>query len=396
MKLMKYLAVAAILAFKKLWPSDRSIVVFAVESFGSLGDQAMMEVVRDHSERIGCTPTFVYMPGARPTPLRKDVKSLVLPSASGLVPKMLRTVAVARTVLAIGADVLDGTYNRFLPFQWIGKLTRAQQVGAKVGIVNFSFSEFPDEAVCQRIQTTKGFQFTARDPVSLNRFTDSTGQSATLSADLAFLLRPELCSQNALQANQWLSECKNAGDTVLFVNLSGHTLALMPFDGVDEIALTLSRWLDESDKRKILFLPHDFRPAPIGDVEVLERLAEILSVRFSNRLAVLRAPFDAWDVKALCAHADLALTGRMHLAIACLGMLVPPVCITYVGKFEGLMQHVGLEHEGLLIEPGQVSDTSVLLSALSKVTAQKVRLQGIIASRIDAVRSLSLRNLEWI
>ena len=33
---------------------------------------------------------------------------------------------------------------------------------------------------------------------------------------------------------------------------------------------------------------------------------------------------------------DLVLTGRMHLAIAALGMGTPPLCVAYMDKFEGL------------------------------------------------------------
>jgi len=43
------------------------------------------------------------------------------------------------------------------------------------------------------------------------------------------------------------------------------------------------------------------------------------------------------------------ITGRMHLAIAALGMGTPVICLTYQDKFDGLMEYFGSEH--YLISP---------------------------------------------
>ena len=57
---------------------------------------------------------------------------------------------------------------------------------------------------------------------------------------------------------------------------------------------------------------------------------------FPDRVEMLRPPLNAWELKHLAGMVDLVLTGRMHLAIAALGMGTPPLCVAYMDKFEGL------------------------------------------------------------
>ena len=291
---------------------------------------------------------------------------------------------------------MDGVYGAWITPQWIDKLVHARRVGAAVGFINFSFSAEANPVTCEQLRAVEGFRFTPRDPVSLARFVETTGQPATLSADLAFLLTPELRAPTAQLVNRWLAGRKDAGDTILFVNLSGHTLSRMNGDGVAVMEDVLRQWLQASPARSILLVPHDFRPAPIGDVEALERLHAPLAAQFPDRVAMIHPPFDAWDVKALCGQADLAFSGRMHLAIACLGMGVPVVSVVYVGKFEGLMQHVGLADEGLLFEPQAALEADRVLAKLEKVTLERARLSAIIRSNLDSVRALAARNLDWL
>lgn len=383
--------------FARTVAADRqSVAVLATESVGSVGDQAMLEVMREQLTLRKIKPTFVYMAGWRASPLRADAPVIILKDARNLSPQFCRVIAKSGSMVAIGADVIDGAYGPSLPAQWIGKLSRARQAGVRVGIINFSFSPAAKPQVCELLRTAEGFTFTPRDPVSLKRFAQATGQSATQSADLAFLLTPELRAPSARQANRWLVARKAAGDTILFVNLSGHTLSRMDGDGVAVMEDVLRQWLRASPARSIFLVPHDFRPAPVGDVEVLERLCSPLAAEFPDRVAMIHPPFDAWDVKALCGQADLAITGRMHLAIACLGMGVPVVSVVYVGKFEGVMQHIGLAAEDLLIEPAEALEIDQVLAKIEKVSADQSRLRAIIEARLESVKAMSARNFDWL
>lgn len=355
----------------------------------------MLDALCEQLSTKNISTYIVYMPEWNTTKLRPTHTNITLGHGRVRFVKLLWAAFRSSGVVVVGADVLDGAYGEWMPVRWIGKLTRANKIGRSVGFINFSFSPDADPAISERLRATGGLRFTSRDPVSFARFTRATGQPATLSADLAFLLSPELRAPNAVEADRWLAARKAAGDTILFVNLSGHALARMDGDGVAVMEDMLRQWLRASAARSIFLVPHDFRPAPTGDVEVLERLRAPLAAEFPDRVAMIWPPFDAWDVKALCGQADLAVSGRMHLTIACFGMGVPVVSVVYVGKFEGLMQHFGLADEDLLIEPNAIQADSIL-SRIERVTAQRDRLSAIIRSRLDAVKALSARNFDWL
>ncbi len=366
------------------------------ESVGSVGDQAMVEVMREQLTARNLKPTFVYMPNWTVIPLRADAPTVMLTSHTNFAPHFLRLILRHGAAVVIGADVVDGVYGNSLPQRWVGKLVRARETGAKVGLLNFSFSSEADHTISEVVSAAGPIKFTPRDPVSFGRFTAATKQPATLSADLAFLLTPDLRSPNAQKSDVWLAARKAAGDTVLFVNLSGHTLSRMARDGVEVMDQVLRHWLRASPDRSIFLVPHDFRPAPTGDVEALERLRAMLAGEFPDRVAMIYPPFAAWDVKALCRRADLAISGRMHLTIACLGMGVPALSVVYVGKFEGLMQHIGLADEDLLISTDDAIDPELLLVRLERVTAEHGRLGAIINAKLGDVKALSARNFDWL
>jgi polysaccharide pyruvyl transferase WcaK-like protein len=396
MNFLKTMMMGVLRAIKGFGSDTRVIAVFAPESLGSVGDQAMMEVMREQLSALHFKPIFVYMPDWATIPLRAVAPTITLKSVSNFAPEFWRTIIRSSAMVVIGADVVDGVYGSTLPLLWVGKLIRGREAGNRVGLVNFSFSPNADAAVCQKIRSAGKLTFTPRDPVSFERFVAATGQTATLSADLAFLLTPELRSPNALQADGWLSARKAAGDTILFVNLSGHTLSRMPGDGTEAMEEVLRRWLQASVARSIFLVPHDFRPAPTGDIEALERLRKSLVVEFPDRVAMIHPPFAAWDVKALCGRADLAISGRMHLSIACLGMGVPVISVVYVGKFEGLMKHIGLANEDLLVATDDALEADRLLSKIERVGLERSRLSNLIQSNLSTVRALSARNFDWL
>ena len=92
----------------------------------------------------------------------------------------------------------------------------------------------------------------------------------------------------------------------------------------------------------------------------------------------------------MCSYIDIALSGKMHFAIACLGQCVPTVCISYNGKFEGLYMHFGLKE--LIIEPSLLSDYKRVTELFNSAFICREDLRKQIASRISAVRKLSYVN----
>ncbi len=99
-----------------------------------------------------------------------------------------------------------------------------------------------------------------------------------------------------------------------------------------------------------------------------------------------------WELKAIAGEVNLILTGRMHLAIAALGQGVPPLCVVYQGKFEGLMAH--FELDGLMLDPQDVIRHNVLSDHLEKTTARAADLGAYIRTRLPTIRNLALDNFE--
>jgi polysaccharide pyruvyl transferase WcaK-like protein len=354
-----------------------------------------MEVVRRVlSARFGLEASFLYEPRAITAALGDDCRHVVLSSsAKARAAQMAMAALRSSHVVYLATDTLDGSYSPQIVNAWLRFVEHAGRAGAKIGVLNFSFSERPDPGVCDRLRAMSGAYFSVRDEVSLARFTQSTGQAAVLGSDIAFLLEPNITSPNAARAADWAREQRRQGRMVIGVNAGGHTVEQMRGKGVSAYVEVLRQWLAANTARAVLLTTHDFRPTPIGDVEAANAIASALREGFDDRVAVLSPPFSAWDVKGLCAQLDGVLTGRMHLAIAALGMGTPALSVAYRGKFEGLMRHLGLD--GGLIAPEAFPDCGHTVAALEAFTRDLPDRRAQIVPRLPDMRALAQRQFDW-
>lgn len=84
----------------------------------------------------------------------------------------------------------------------------------------------------------------------------------------------------------------------------------------------------------------------------------------------------------------------MHFAIAALGQGTPPVSFVYQGKFEGLMQHFGLESEGLMLASDADGTGAPGSAALEAATARAADLRRRIETALPRVVALARSNFE--
>jgi polysaccharide pyruvyl transferase WcaK-like protein len=381
-------------AVRRVLPKPRKVCVIPPSGAGSLGDQAMMEVVRRVlCARFGLETSFLYEPRATTAALGEDCRHVVLSSSKARFAQMAMAALRSSHVVYLATDTLDGSYSPDIVNAWLRFIEQAGRAGAKIGVLNFSFSEHPDPSVRDRLRAMSGAYFAVRDEVSLARFAQSTGQTAVLGADIGFLLEPNIASPNAARMADWAREQRRQGRIIVGVNASGHTFEEMRGNGVSAYVEVLRQWLAADTARAVLLMPHDFRPTPIGDVAPADAIAGALRDGFDDRVEMLSPPFSAWDVKGLCAHLDGVLTGRMHLAIAALGMGTPPLSVAYRGKFEGLMRHLGLD--GGLIAPEEFLDCSHTVAALEAFTRDLPNRRAQIVPRLPAMRALAQRQFDW-
>lgn len=359
-------------------------------SEGSLGDQAMIDAVATHLAGMGRqivlgldrSATRVATKGAYRT--GNKLKTI------GVLAGMALRV---RHMGLIGADVLDGVYHAEDVLKRLQVLKMASRLGVATRVFGSSWSQTPSEQVIAFLRNAPWLTLHARDPISKARMETALGREVVLVADLAFLLRPEITSADAQKASRWISARKAEGATVMGLNLSGHTLRNAANHGTGAFSQMIGQWLKADPNRAILLMPHDRRPGLIGDMLVLERLHQALKEDFPDRMHMLPSSLDAWELKSLAGMVDLVVSGRMHLAIAAMGMGTPSLCTVYQGKFEGLMAHFGVE--GLTMTPEDVL-AGDCHQQLENVTTRRNELANRIRARLPAIFELSRRNFDGI
>ena len=298
----------------------------------------------------------------------------------------------ADLVALIGADIIDGSYKAEKIHNWFKMVRLARVNGARWVALGSSCSAAPAPDVMAKLKRLSFIEVLARDPISKRRFEQHLGRAVELVADVAFLLRPELVSPPAVAAAEWLRERKREGHFLLGLNASGETLAKIGAQtAIDAHVAQLSAWLDADPRRSVLLVPHVFREATLTDLDALTAIRAGLRHR-ANRTHLLRPPFNAWDAKALAGELDAVLTGRMHFAIGSLGMGTPVLSTVYQGKFEGLMEHLGLGDSDLLLEPSDLLQRDRALAALTSLTERSEFLRQQIAAVLPKIEALAQRN----
>ncbi|MFC3060298.1 polysaccharide pyruvyl transferase family protein [Paenirhodobacter populi] len=384
--------VAALRLMRRFIKVDpKKIVILPPSSGGSLGDQAMLDSTAASISRFGDV-VLVAVPEPNTT-LRTKLTYAPLNGGSKLDKlRAVKEILSAGTILFLGADVIDGAYGG--DCRRLGVFDLFVRAGLRGACLGFSVSAKPGARAVERLLNLPPVPMHVRDRLSLERFDKLTGRKGILVADTAFQLRPEVTTPVMGQAIDWARAQRAEGRKVLVVNLGGWTLERMKGDGVAAVNTCLERWLGASPDRAVLLLPHDFKPAPVGDIEPLRRLNGMLAPQFPDRVHFVEPPFNTWDVKALAGEIDFSMTGRMHFSIACLGMGTPTIGIVYQGKFEGLMDHFGLDN--MLITPDEASDPDVLLARLNETEAQLPELRERIAGKLPTVKELSWKNFAWL
>lgn len=357
---------------------------------GSLGDQAMLEAASSWLLDNRGGRAFVIPDSP---PLRSATEIWAAGGLPGQALISLKAVTRADTLLYIGADVLDGVYGAGSSLKRLRLLSLNRRLGGQVRVLGCSWSETPAPEVAEFLRKAPWLDVLARDPISQGRMSRAIGREVRLVADLAFLMKPEARAEGARKAIDWIRGKKAGGATVLGVNLSGHTIRKLPDRSTAPVAETLSRWLEDDPDRVIVLLPHDVRPGYAGDLKVLAELRDRLSERHADRIYDPEGNLDAWDLKAMAGEVDLVMTGRMHLAIASLGMGTPPLCTVYQGKFEGLMQHFSLS--GLTVSPEDLL-TPALGERLGAVTREAADYSARIKAALPGVQKLSRSNFDGI
>lgn len=301
-------------------------------------------------------------------------------------------------MVTLGADVMDGYYSPLSSLRLLATADLLVRRGVRGALLGFSFNETPNrqlkyvfDRVCVRLAVN------VRDGISFERFRKFSSASALLVADAAFMLDADERSSRVLEIAAWVKRRRANGDIVIAFNI--HPMLIRQASDVDVKTLTdsaieaLERFT-QSRPVSLLFLAHDYRVRD-GDDVCLEPVHLALQNTLEERILYPRNKMCAAELKAISGLVDGVVTGRMHLAIASLGMGVPVAALTYQDKFHGLFDHFGLP-SSLLLKPQDAMRPEMLFALLGRFVAQLPQLRETVATALPRVRTASRKNLRGL
>jgi polysaccharide pyruvyl transferase WcaK-like protein len=303
-----------------------------------------------------------------------------------------RLVREHHAVFWLGADVIDGNYGAALVCRFAAYCNHAAQLGIPATIVGFSFNRRPRMPAAHALSRLHvDVRVNVRDQPSLERFSKSVGIPAELCADVAFLMPP--APQACEDTERWIEEMRSIGRIPVGININAHAFRqVIAHIGTDALIVGMAAKLAAAGERSnlaFLLIPHDVKPEA-GDsplLRSLERTLGVVGFPYVRYAQILDPP----RIKRLAGLLEVVVTGRMHLAIASLGMQTPIISITYQDKFEGLHEHFDLP-AGDVIQPGECL-TDELSVRISEAIARRVSTRKKIGQSLPRVTELARRNL---
>jgi len=301
----------------------------------------------------------------------------------------------ADCLAVLGADCMDGYYGADTTLNLLALADLAARLGIRTTILGFSFNDQPVPRLAEAFDALdERVGVHVRDDVSLERFKKFSSARANLVADSAFMLTAVTDTDPVRQAEAWARGQRAAGRQVLGFNVhpmlirnpSPEQLVRL----VDNVARSVTDFMD-THAVALAMISHDYRGSS-GDDACLKPLVERLLPRFGSRVFYKETRCSAAELKGIAGAMDGVVTGRMHLAIASLGMGTPVAALTYQDKFQGLMRHFDLPQE-LLLPPEKLCGPEPLTALLSRFAHDVPAYQAQVAQRLGAVKALSSLNV---
>jgi polysaccharide pyruvyl transferase WcaK-like protein/glycosyltransferase involved in cell wall biosynthesis len=384
---------------------ERACLVLVPADYGSLGDEAMVRGLLAYARESipDWQIDLLSIYGGEPWPRIAGVRD-VLTACPGSYPlsgwrdRLLAIAARYGAFAALGADVLDGHYSVDESRERLTIARIVAEAGLPTRILGFSINERPADAVLTDLRAlSERASLCVRDPVSVRRLAARGIGNLTGVADLAFLMPPAESSPSTREVESWIGAQRASGRRIMIVSLS--RLALVEAKGAGA-ATTLAEFADSivtlmsTRRTSVLVMPHDLRAGPAGldhDVAIAMRLVDLVKARAGDDHCASFVPTTAPDAKRIAGMADLVVTGRMHLAIAALGMTTPVVGIGYQSKFEGLMAHFG--RDGAVVDARRLEGMG-LRDVCGEALARAPATRAAVAARLPQVMALARANFD--
>ncbi|HUG23779.1 polysaccharide pyruvyl transferase family protein [Piscinibacter sp.] len=375
-----------------LIPSDPWTLV------GAKGDEAMMEaVVEQLRHRV---PGLVVGVVTATTAASQEAARL------GYAPVDAWSMWLARSnrriaefhpdaVVVLGADVMDGYYNPVFTTRVLLMADGAARRGVRVTILGFSFNDRPSPYLQPVFDgLSRSIAVNVRDQVSFDRFKSFSATPAKLVADAAFMLEADPSTDSVHATREWIGERRAAGDTILGFNIHPMLITRATRQQVDELirgAVAALQAVAQHRRASFVLIPHDYRGG-MGDSACLVAVHDALAPRLRERVMLVTGRHSAAALKAIAGLVDGVVAGRMHLAIASLGMGRPVAALTYQDKFRGLFDLFDLPPR-FLLAPDALMGTGRLETMMLDFFDSLPSLDRLVAQRVGTVKEAACRNL---
>ncbi|MFZ5484020.1 MAG: glycosyltransferase [Pseudomonadota bacterium] len=378
----------------------RRFLVLPPAGHGSLGDEAML---------LGLLAGLRDLPGA----CEVDVLSIDAETRWPVLPGIRTSVSLLKSafppgnawqealatlldrydaILLLGADMLDGHDSAEVFLERIDIVAAAAGRGLATGILGLSVNARMAPGTVEAFrQLPSSVRLFAREEVSWQRLIGHGIDRAVAVADIAFLM-PPLAGPAPFHleaVEDWLKDERNANRSVMACCLSQPALKAVRGNepnAEEGLAEVLADLID-SHGVSLLLTGHDLRDNRPGEDDI--SLAVSLGAALARRLGHVRhhriaVPSGAAEVKRLMGWVDLALSARMHLAVASLGMGKPVIGLGGQDTFAGVIACFGLGAWFMAWEDFELSALSSLcleaLDVLPEASRQvAVRLPPIVA-----------------
>jgi polysaccharide pyruvyl transferase WcaK-like protein len=367
---------------------------------GNLGDEAIIEPFLERCARNKLFVTVIAY--AQPTEwdhlqgIGKVVliRNLFRSNSTWDKVRFLSQLVRTQYFVVAGADVLDGCYSRFRSLRRIELLFLATCAGVSTHVFGASCNEVPSPDCMDALRSIgTPFEIRARDRHSQCRLMTHLKRFVAFCPDTAFLLQPVGGSPKVERVTNWVKLRRQLGGKVIGVNVCSSHITERSHEYGEQLKSAYVEAIENLisvNAASIVFIPHDLRGNP-SDATLCGEVRQRLQSNMLDVTICLEDEFRATEIKFLVAELDVVLTGRMHLAIACLGSGVPVGCISRQGKFAGLLELV--EQEDAIISPDDAVSpgrlSKFLKNLLETFPARKIQLEGA----IQRIRTITEENL---
>lgn len=368
---------------------------------GAKGDEAMMEAAvgplraREPGLVVGVVvATQVASDAAR------GLGFVPIPAWSGSLTDSIAQIEQFQPdgMVILGADIMDGYYGPSGPMRVLMIADTAARMGVRVSILGFSFNQHPSPRLKPVFDALhRDVAVNVRDRISYERYARFTSTPAALVADAAFMLAPTPDTPALAEVRDWCARRRAAGDILLGFNVHPMLIKEVSAEQIKALAdNALQALRDVAGKHpvSVMLISHDYRVIG-GDDPCLAPIIDGLRAELGDRIAYPTDKFSAAELKAIAGMMDGVVTGRMHLAIATLGMGKPVVGLTYQDKFQGLFAHFHYP-ERFLMPPADVMTPGKLAALVNDFVGSLPQLQKVVDEHLPQVKAASARNLEGL